>query len=938
MPNVFEKMWNQLTHPRKKREVKIFSTHDSKEPLLAPEEDDEHHSNHTHHHTHAHKHHEQVHASSTFINIFPSSEHHHHHHAEDADETPIRTKKVSWIKRLLKQLRSVDGVDETAHLLGQILPGIGAPIATASILGLATPLVWLGVSGMREEYHGASEQLHDILASQKNTEDKLRALAGFSDQWRHYLTNKLGLEPITLAGITRTGDYSAEKLAQEIVKLQNLKDKALIAQIAKRWGWTGIVGMSGMFAGMFPATAAACAEIAEHAGAGASAGNAASILGMAAGGAFLAGQTAMTIYAANRARMGKHAVTILDDYIKKIPESSVKKHLTEILESQKQYIYKHSIRYGAMTVAGQAFMMTGTALGMTGVGAAIALPFLGVGAPLTIYPAIDRILVQERERGFKGKNTDYTKKILDNKNLANLLLDYADQENSLDLIANELTGTFGQTVEKLANIKLLSLLHHVRNDKSFMSHFLRKKTSTNSQDLLLALKGKIKEEASNSAIKKSQLENAIVQLIKVKIDENSGKLKQFFDLPSAAANQLLLHETTKVLRQSKNPSSYQLLRSVEAKKLPRNKVINELMKDFASDDHTTYKDDYTNLNEAEIIQLTRRLIKKGKEAHKHIRFELASSLVELAHMQALQPELQKEITKTAPHTNNAPKPAYQRQEGPLARACPQTASYIESSSGASSLNTEKHPIERNKPLVAPIPSPPLRTRLQSVSSSNNNTNRHRDIPTVKRTEPHTHRHSHTRPSETQYSRRRSPQENNDYPQPSSHHQYTYTGNSETYPSTRYQSKGHSRNLTPLIESRKYEGQGLRNNNGYLQEVALHHTRSSYNQAFNRVPRERYHSDSVVPGHKIEISYNKRPIYSAGSNPYGTPLTDMTSAYVTSRGSRQERYNQTERYPQKSSWREAYPPSGYSPLASSNEWQSRQGLHNNQYGHDLSYLR
>ena len=82
-----------------------------------------------------------------------------HDHHQHEDEESFRQK----LNDLADELKAVDGIDETANLVGQIFPGLAAPIATATILAIATPFVFLGIIGMKHEYEQAKEELKEIL-------------------------------------------------------------------------------------------------------------------------------------------------------------------------------------------------------------------------------------------------------------------------------------------------------------------------------------------------------------------------------------------------------------------------------------------------------------------------------------------------------------------------------------------------------------------------------------------------------------------------------------------------------------------------------------------------------------------------------------------------------------------------------------------------------
>lgn len=460
-----------------------------------------------HHHKH-HKHH-----------------HHHHHHHGDSDKvnwesvilgngpvahfhgSPSRTLELTRkhsllestflkatapiralfnLKQTYKNFKSQDGYDEAAQVFGQLFPGIGQPIATASALSVFAPLVVFGFFGMLDEYSHAKEELDDILHHRFHTNEKLVKLAKHHDKWNSILKDKLGLDvpQSTSAPILEQQEkLPVEQFAYQLAAHRTQEQKKLIASIGKKWGWLGIPGMGGMAAGMGAAIAEASIEI-KHFGDKAAVATSLDALSISASSLFLVGQAAMFCYAHQRELQGKKTnkqlkarSNTLEQQLAWFIEKGVinpqtVKHIDEIISYQQKYIKGHAVEYGQMTKLGQALMMTGTASSLGGVTITATLPIIAIGAAFTLGPALSRIHYTVNEKRFRGSSNvlnafklNYVKNIVKPYHPFKLVLKAAAEGNYTEPL-KEVDNAFSEASHKLALMKALSLIHSANHSHS----------------------------------------------------------------------------------------------------------------------------------------------------------------------------------------------------------------------------------------------------------------------------------------------------------------------------------------------------------------------------------------------------------------------------------------------------------------------------------------
>ncbi len=580
------------------------------------------------------------------------SHHHLHHHEEDP----------SFFNRLADQIKSVDGIDETAHLLGQILPGLAGPIATASILTFATPLVWLGVVGMRHEYQEAKEQFDEILQAEISTKEKLYNLAKLSLQQRKHLAQNLGIEFEETQEIPELNEqFSDFEFAELIHKNQVAQNKRMILAISKKYGWTGILGMSGMFAGMIPATAAASLEIADEITKGTveALESAASIFEMVAGSFFLVGQVAMAVYAGSRAVQGKKGIAALKNNAEIFQKHATtikpknKEHIEQIIAKQSQFIHNHSVRYGKLTVAGQVFMSSGTIAGMTGVGLPVAASLLAVGAPLTIQPAISRIIWQEKESKFSGvkaKNNDFVLGFTKDYQPFSMFQDFADKnyrnlnmqqqkalqekyylrrrhlqrilerQNNYDRMLVTFEVPFERCCHLLACVKVLSIIHHLTNDKKY-------KNLSNDEKI------KILEEKLNIGNDEAKIKGSGVE------DKIALYAKDFYASEKEEIHNLFFSGTKNSVNKNLTDISLGFLETL------RTGISVERLEDERRDEllellDVKFETRHFEEDERKLAKFARNVLDLTKSSLKSIRFELANQMINCCFVKEMNEKYQ----------------------------------------------------------------------------------------------------------------------------------------------------------------------------------------------------------------------------------------------------------------------------------------------------------
>lgn len=545
--------------------------------------------------------------------------------------------KPNMIHNVAANIKSVDGIDELATLLGQILPGIAGPIATTSVLTFAAPFVWLGIIGMKEEYEEALQEFQYILEDKATSRDKLAILSLHSAKYTDVINRKLGLNiKFDPNVIIESDKMNIDRLAKQILVHQKLQNDKLIAGIEKRYGWNGALGMAGMFAGILTATGAAVSEIIAIVTSNVVAANVASMLVYASGGTFIVGQTAMSIYAGSKAHQGFKKVNQLKSLKSGVDKSvfisnQSKSNVSEILQKEADFIKRDRVRYGIATIIGQSFMFAGVVASLSGVGILASVPLFVIGTAFTIVPAVDRIITEKRESYFKGLKSaedEYVLEIHREFTPATLLENYDPKDPKRFIYAAEKVGAkLNEINSRIAASKGLDLLYYAVNGKSFQGKTPEEKLDKLKKRVLKAVKtGTIK----SGKVTGEAFENNIIQGVKQFIEDNKDELIQFLNLDTRLANNVLKSTAEGLLENGK----------FDLSNFPK-----ELTKlDQAIAFVSTSKQIENKKEYKKELKEVRKAIKGNKSTLKAARMDLAHDLAYLIGTKKMSEEIQQEIS------------------------------------------------------------------------------------------------------------------------------------------------------------------------------------------------------------------------------------------------------------------------------------------------------
>lgn len=349
-------------------------------------------------------------------------------------------------------LRSIDGIDDFASLLGMSLPQLEQAIATLVTLGVATPFVAVGAKGtidecierFREDYPQILQKLHEReeailgLLERSSTPsadiEKIRQMFKESQGFLSACTGRAVsprdiAEAVThLARSAATAEQGAGEAARAGDDAERL-DAALAYQVARyaqdrsteasekidrNFSAPTAAAMTGMTGGMVLSMADSIAGIVEGAapaGSAASQGaaTAGAVLGTAATAVFLPSQLAMTAVGASKCVTGvmRHQQLKGDRQalhsVREALDPAVFRAVDQGLKRLGYYNKHHSIAHGATMAVGQGLMAAGSIASLTGVAGLVGVLLAAVGAPLTIGAAIEKIVYEKKEERFRGE-------------------------------------------------------------------------------------------------------------------------------------------------------------------------------------------------------------------------------------------------------------------------------------------------------------------------------------------------------------------------------------------------------------------------------------------------------------------------------------------------------------------------------------------------------
>ncbi len=377
-------------------------------------------------------------------------------------------------KRAYDELRSIDGIDEFATLVGQIFPKLGQSIVTLGVVVPATPFVAMGAAGaISESIEHFKEIYPDLmldLASQKSAIfDQLRkeGLTG---------TEITEIETKFEKALAYLRENGSDKLRYQIDLYERADADRKIERLERNASVLGAAGMTAMTVGMGPMAVQAAAGIVEHTAnqvfyegmmVAKDAGIVGSTAALVGGAIVLPAQIAIAVQGGVRVVNGIKADKALKKSSAAIgklvahPEygnsisGGAKESAQELLARRRYYNAHHSISAGSATAAGQSLMAAGTVASMGVVSAPIGLALTAAGAPLTIGGAVQRVVYLNKEKRALGEKASSDAK-----------------QKELDLLPSMEAFGFAETVraassrvtdrqDGVARSKLHSLIQHV---------------------------------------------------------------------------------------------------------------------------------------------------------------------------------------------------------------------------------------------------------------------------------------------------------------------------------------------------------------------------------------------------------------------------------------------------------------------------------------------
>lgn len=345
-----------------------------------------------------------------------------------------------------ENLRSVDGIDDFASLLGMSLPQLQQAIATLAILGVATPFVAVGAKGTIDEclerfrqdfplllqkLHEREEAIIDLLERSGTSPADVERIKGMFRESQGLVSACTGrtVPPQDIAEAVMdlarktaaarpeargNGEQPNATLAYQAARYARDRSTATSEKIDRNFSIPTAAAMTGMTAGMVLSMADSIAGIVEGAapaGSAASQGatTAAAVLGTAATAAFLPSQLAMAAVGASKCVTGvmRHRQLKGDRLalrgVRDLLDPAVFRAVDQGLKRLGYYNRHHSIVHGAGMAAGQSLMAAGSIASLTGVAGLVGVLLAAVGAPLTVGAAVEKIVYEKKEARFRGE-------------------------------------------------------------------------------------------------------------------------------------------------------------------------------------------------------------------------------------------------------------------------------------------------------------------------------------------------------------------------------------------------------------------------------------------------------------------------------------------------------------------------------------------------------
>ncbi|MBB4015832.1 hypothetical protein GGR16_000838 [Chelatococcus caeni] len=388
-----------------------------------------------------------------------------------------------------ENLRSVDGIDDFASLLGMSLPQLQQAIATLAILGVATPFVAVGAKGaidecterFREDFPQLLQKLHereeaiiDLLERSGTSPADVERIKGMFRESQGLLSACAGrtVAPQDIAeavmDLARSaaaarpdaggnGEQPGTALAYQAARYARDRSTATSEKIDRNFSIPTAAAMTGMTGGMVLSMADSVAGIVEGAAPAGSvasqgAATAGAVLGTAATAAFLPSQLAMAAVGASKCVTGvmrhrqlkgdRQALQSVRDLI----DPAVFRAVEQGLKRLGYYNKHHSIVHGAGMAAGQSLMAAGSIASLTGVAGLVGVLLAAVGAPLTVGAAVEKIVYEKKEARFRGEGASELAHAAAEASAPDELVRSAGPDGALAALAGHYADAQGRTV------------------------------------------------------------------------------------------------------------------------------------------------------------------------------------------------------------------------------------------------------------------------------------------------------------------------------------------------------------------------------------------------------------------------------------------------------------------------------------------------------------
>jgi hypothetical protein len=516
-----------------------------------------------------------------------------------------------WLSR---KAQSVDGFDEIAQGTSTLMSGIAVPIAKTCITGPGILVTGAGAVGQVKEYTKVYKEYAENAGNIQELQTERNAIKGKIDE------GNTGL---------------ADKYLNVIVEHEALKKRQIVAKHGRNFGWTGVVGMMGMTAGLIAATVKSFAEIlvsAKHIANTAMLTKVLSGFSLASTVTFGIGQGATIFYAANEKRKGQNKDKVLCENLellstqihnKSLIEKDTYKSLKGVQEKRRLFVRKTDIEYGNWTMSGQTMMLSSTILNTIPiVGNIPGMVLAGLGIFLTLGGVIKRTKWTGKQEKYNGEGSEdytFTQKWLKRTELA---LSAEDSASKCSNLQNE----FRDCSNLLAHLKLFSLI------RGLIDHSWTDKFSSKYKNGKFAYLEKILETGKVS----TGLNADVIEKVKEIFNQNKNTIKNMVsNLHPEEAHKILL---ANILKYTAEPNDNSPLiadasdRDISAKKLKR--LCESL-------DITERPDTVRECNKL--------ILSREKSGLKHVRCNIADGFNHVAHMEAIKEQsceaLKKSLTR-----------------------------------------------------------------------------------------------------------------------------------------------------------------------------------------------------------------------------------------------------------------------------------------------------